>query len=67
MRDNGWACDGRNQPFGCFSKITGFRQTSGMNRFRCENEKCDFDLCYNCVINYSLDNVALVSCHPHPL
>ncbi|CAE7435861.1 CTDSPL2 [Symbiodinium sp. CCMP2592] len=31
-KDNGWACDGRDEDAGCASKITGFRQTKGMNR-----------------------------------
>ena len=31
-KDNGWACDGRDEDAGCLSKITGFRQTKGMNR-----------------------------------
>ena len=35
-RDNGWGCDGRSQPGGCKRGITGFRQTKGIHRFRCE-------------------------------
>jgi len=46
LRDNGWACDGMNQRGGCFSGTTGFHQTTGMQRFRCE--KCDYDLCGKC-------------------
>lgn len=46
-KDNGWACDARKDG-GCLSGITDFRQTKGMNRFRCE--KCDFDYCDKCYI-----------------
>ncbi len=42
----GWACDGRRESGGCKSGITGFEQTSGMNRFRCAD--CDYDLCEAC-------------------
>jgi len=44
--DNGWACDGRNQPRGCRRGITGFGQTRGVIRYRCAG--CDYDLCDLC-------------------
>jgi len=47
-RDNGWGCDGRNTSSSCLSGITGFRQTNGMSRYRCDD--CDFDLCEKCMI-----------------
>lgn len=53
-RDNGWGCDGRRQPGGCKSKISGFSQTHGMWRYRCDN--CDYDLCYKCLEAYITDN-----------
>ena len=55
----------------CYSGITGFNQTKGIPRFRCE--KCDFDLCENCMINYtdkesySLNKLYKVDVHKHPL
>ncbi|CAE7482474.1 Tiparp [Symbiodinium pilosum] len=61
-RDNGWGCDGRSEEGGCASKITGFRQTKGMNRFRCE--RCDFDYCEKC---YLLRTGAKVCLNGHPL
>ena len=51
-RDNGWGCDGRKFKDRCLSGITGFWQTIGFDRFRCE--VCDFDLCRNCTEHYSL-------------
>lgn len=46
-RDNGWNCDGRDDPGGCCSGIkTGGVQSKGLNRFRCT--ECDFDLCEAC-------------------
>ena len=50
--DNGWGCDGRKLPGGCLSGITGFNQTIGIKRFRCE--QCDFDLCENCMNYYMI-------------
>jgi hypothetical protein len=50
-RDNGWGCDGRKFKDGCLSGITGFWQTIGFDRFRCE--ACDFDLCRSCMEHYS--------------
>ena len=44
--NNGWACDGRSQPGGCVRGCTGFRQSAGWGRFRCNS--CDFDLCDRC-------------------
>jgi len=47
-RDNdGWGCDGRFSPGGCRSGITGFHQSKGVDRYRCE--QCDYDLCRKCV------------------
>ncbi|KAH3744260.1 hypothetical protein Pelo_14345 [Pelomyxa schiedti] len=43
VNDNGWACDARALPRGCARGITAFRQTGGMERWRCD--ECDFDLC----------------------
>ena len=47
-RDDGWACDGRNYPDGCLSGCTGFKQTKGWNRWRCNQD--DFDFCAKCVM-----------------
>lgn len=44
--DNGWACDGRKEAEGCKSGCTGFRQSYGWKRYRCN--ACDFDYCENC-------------------
>ena len=46
-----WLCEGKNFSGGCFSGITGFYQTKGVERFRCD--ECNFDLCRNCM-NYYL-------------
>ena len=48
--DDGWACNGKDLINGCFSGITGFNQSAGLPRFRCE--KCNFDLCENCMNHY---------------
>ena len=53
-RDNDWACDGRKLNDGCLSGTTDFKQTKGFERFRCE--KCDFDLCKNCMDYYKNKN-----------
>lgn len=63
--DNGWACDGRNMTGGCVKGCTGFRQTAGWSRFRCDN--CDFDLCEGCIDKYMPSEKVNVTCHPHPL
>ena len=47
ITNTGWACDGKNLKEKCFSGINDFRQTNGMENFRCD--KCDFDLCGNCM------------------
>uniref|UniRef100_A0A7S4UG06 Protein kinase domain-containing protein n=1 Tax=Alexandrium monilatum TaxID=311494 RepID=A0A7S4UG06_9DINO len=47
-RDDGWDCDARGEPGGCFSGITGFNQTAGMKRFRCD--LCVYDLCERCYL-----------------
>jgi len=44
---DGWGCDGRFQPGGCRSGITGYFQTRGVDRYRCD--VCDYDLCRKCV------------------
>ena len=70
-KDNGWGCDGRKLINKCFSGITGFHQTYNIARFRCE--KCDFDLCENCMNYYrkknyyELNKSYRVFCHTHPL
>lgn len=54
-RDNGWGCDGR-QPNGlgrCYSGFTGFGQSKGFKRFRCN--MCDFDFCEKC-LKFALTN-----------
>ena len=69
--ENGWECDGRSLTGKCLSGITGFNQTHGIPRFRCE--KCDFDLCENCMNFhkkknfYELNKSYKVKCHNHPL
>eukprot|EP01126_Amoeba_proteus_P062028 TRINITY_DN8381_c0_g1_i14.p1 TRINITY_DN8381_c0_g1~~TRINITY_DN8381_c0_g1_i14.p1 ORF type:complete len:761 (-),score=90.56 TRINITY_DN8381_c0_g1_i14:158-2440(-) len=57
--DNGWACDGRNLTGGCKRGITGFNQTKGVPRFRCE--QCDYDMCDKCIGTFHHPS------HPHPL
>ena len=47
INNNGWGCDGRNLKEKCFSGTNDFEQTNGFERFRCE--KCNFDLCGNCM------------------
>jgi len=49
--DNGWGCNGRNYEGGCRRGITGFQQTTGMPRYRCD--VCDFDLCDGCKNAYA--------------
>ena len=69
--DNGWACNGKNLINKCFSGITDFNQTQNIPRFRCE--KCDFDLCENCMNYYrkkkfyEINKTYKVTCHSHPL
>ena len=53
-KDNGWACDGRNLKEKCLSGIVGFNESKDLERFRCE--KCDFDLCRNCMDYYTDKN-----------
>jgi len=45
--EDGWGCDGRFLQGGCKSGITGYHQTKGIERYRCE--ACDYDLCVKCV------------------
>ena len=69
--ENGWACDGKNLINKCFSGITDFNQSKGIPRFRCQ--KCDFDLCENCMNYYrkkkfyEMNKAYKVNCHSHPL
>ena len=47
-RDAGWSCSGMTLfPGGCKKGCTGFYQTKGWKRWRCE--LCDFDLCEDCL------------------
>jgi len=46
-KETGWACSGISQSGGCRSGITGFEQTTGMDRFQCL--QCDYDLCELCL------------------
>ena len=70
-QDNGWLCNGQSFGNKCFSGITGFNQTTGIPRFRCE--KCDFDLCENCMNYYrkknfyELNKTYKARVHIHPL
>jgi len=54
---NGWACDGRDEAWGCKSGITNYFQTTGLERYECRI--CNFDLCTKChdflVINKPAD------------
>lgn len=50
--DDGWLCDGKKDPGGCKSGITGKNQSKGMRRHRCERcspakETTPTDLAYN--------------------
>eukprot|EP00727_Mastigamoeba_balamuthi_P002630 m51a1_g12364 hypothetical protein (761) ;mRNA; f:580269-582847 len=64
-RDNGWACDGRSQAGGCRRGITGFHQTSGVTRFRCE--QCDYDLCPDCIAASISPSEVVSASHEHTL
>ena len=70
-QDNGWACNAKDLINKCFSGITFFNQSNGIPRFRCE--KCDFDLCENCMNYYrtkkfyEINRAYKVSCHSHAL
>ena len=46
-QDNGWSCSGMNFSGGCKKGCTGFRQSTGWDRWRCT--QCDFDLCDQCL------------------
>ena len=61
--DNGWACDGRHEAGGCVLGCTGFRQTEGWARFRCD--VCDFDLCEDC-LNRSQRTIPIEAAQPLP-
>jgi len=45
--DDGWACDGAQEPGGCLGGLTGFYQSSGVQRYQCAG--CNYDLCQKCV------------------
>jgi Poly(ADP-ribose) polymerase catalytic domain/Poly(ADP-ribose) polymerase, regulatory domain len=45
-RGYGWACDQREEKGGCARGCTGFQQSTGWGRYRCE--ACDYDLCDRC-------------------
>ena len=46
-----WLCDGKSFQGECLSGINDFNnKIEGIERFRCE--KCDFDLCKNCMDYY---------------
>jgi len=51
---DGWCCNGANLKEKCFSGVRDFEQTKGFERFRCD--KCNFDLCRNCMDFYLKDN-----------
>lgn len=51
-RDDGWDCDARGEAGGCCGGITGFNQTAGMNRYRCD--LCVYDLCEKCYLARSI-------------
>lgn len=46
-KNNGWSCDGRKCPDGCFNEKPS---TVGLARYRCVD--CDFDLCERCLMYY---------------
>jgi hypothetical protein len=48
VRDNGWSCSGMTEhPGGCLRGCTGFSQSTGWPRYRCD--ECDFDYCDLCL------------------
>lgn len=57
-RDNGWGCDCRNEPGGCKRGMTGFHQSHGVTRYRCE--PCDYDMCDEC---YEAHDGVVTDCH----
>ena len=50
---NGWRCDGYEIHGRCLKECTGFNQTNGWKRFRCDI--CNFDLCEECILQNSTD------------
>eukprot|EP00826_Nyctotherus_ovalis_P057735 TRINITY_DN7902_c0_g1_i10.p1 TRINITY_DN7902_c0_g1~~TRINITY_DN7902_c0_g1_i10.p1 ORF type:complete len:184 (+),score=39.00 TRINITY_DN7902_c0_g1_i10:107-658(+) len=50
IKDNGWACNGKNFKGGCKSGFKDFDETKGVLRFRCRT--CDFDFCEKCLLAY---------------
>ena len=62
FEDNGWACDGKNLINKCYSGITHFYHMGNIPRFRCQ--KCDFDLCENCMEHYrKINNFEIKKCY----
>eukprot|EP00930_Biecheleria_cincta_P024703 TRINITY_DN17656_c0_g2_i1.p1 TRINITY_DN17656_c0_g2~~TRINITY_DN17656_c0_g2_i1.p1 ORF type:complete len:2961 (+),score=516.66 TRINITY_DN17656_c0_g2_i1:894-8885(+) len=59
--NNGWCCDAVHLPGGCRSGITGFCQSDGLDRHRCD--LCDYDLCGPC---YALQTQAVVASEKCP-
>eukprot|EP00930_Biecheleria_cincta_P038241 TRINITY_DN26277_c0_g1_i1.p1 TRINITY_DN26277_c0_g1~~TRINITY_DN26277_c0_g1_i1.p1 ORF type:complete len:815 (-),score=130.86 TRINITY_DN26277_c0_g1_i1:201-2615(-) len=47
QHNGSWACDAQKEPGGCLSGCTGFNQSAGWYRYRCD--KCDYDLCGKCI------------------
>ncbi len=44
---NGWDCDARGRFGVCFSGLTGFFQSDGLEGWSCR--KCNFDVCRKCL------------------
>lgn len=72
VTDSEWFCDGRKLENKCYSGTTDIGQNQNIPRFRCE--KCDFDLCLNCMNHYIikgkkyiLNNTYIISMHKHPV
>ena len=58
FEDNGWACDWKNLINKCYSH---FYHMGNIPRFRCQ--KCDFDLCENCLDHYrKINNFEIKKC-----
>ena len=72
ITDSKWYCNGKNLEDNCYSGITNLGQNRNIPRFRCE--KCDFDLCLNCMNHYiikgkkyNLNEYYKSTMHEHPL
>ena len=46
-KNSGWMCDGKKEFGVCFSGLTGFNQSKGLEGWRCNG--CDYDICINCM------------------